>query len=79
MSTPTTAEARFAPDGTIRVLAFTWQGRRLAVTGQGRQWPADDGQHLLVMVPGERVFELAFSEATGQWRVVKAPGGAAVV
>lgn len=78
MSTPTTVEARFAANGTIRVQAFTWQGRRLAVTGQGRQWTAADGRHVLVMVPGERVFELAYAEPTGQWQVVGTQGGSAV-
>ena len=33
-------EARFAEDGTITVLSFTWRGRKRPVLNHGRQWGA---------------------------------------
>jgi hypothetical protein len=66
-------EARFGEDGHISVLAFTWRGRRWSVTGEGRQWGADDGFHFLVMTTGERIFELVYHAASGLWHVVSAP------
>jgi hypothetical protein len=77
MSTALSVEARFEPDRSLRVLAFTWQGRRRLVTSQGRQWEADDGRHVLVMVPEERVFELVFVRESGQWLMRRAPEGRA--
>ena len=77
MTLATEVEARFAEDGGIRVLNFTWQGRRQAVTSQGRQWEAADGRHVLVMTPGERVFELVYERPAGGWVIARAPGGSA--
>ena len=77
MNQATEVEARFAEDGAIRVLSFTWQGRRQAVTSQGRQWAAADGRHVLVMTPGERVFELVYGQPGGAWTIARAPGGSA--
>ena len=73
MTAATTVEARFDDTGRITVLSFTWQGRKHPVTSHGRQWEAADGRHLLVMTPGERVFELVY--AAGKWRVVRGPSG----
>ena len=71
--TATTVEARFDDSGRITVLSFTWQGRKRPVISHGRQWQAADGRHLLVMTPGERVFELVY--AAGSWRVARGPRG----
>ncbi|MBI4772131.1 MAG: hypothetical protein HY784_17365, partial [Chloroflexi bacterium] len=73
MAEPSAVEARFAPDGKIEVLSFTWQGRRLPATSHGRSWAADDGLHYLLMAPGDRVFELLYQPVRGLWWVVKAP------
>ncbi len=73
MITPTEVEARFAENGQLTVLSFTWQGRRLPVTSHGRQWEAPDGRRLLVMTPGERVFELVYDPALGAWHIARAP------
>lgn len=54
-------------DGSVRPLAFEWKGRRRKVASLGRRWQAEDGEHLLVMTPEGRVFELAYEEATGDW------------
>ncbi len=66
-------EARFAADGAITLLSFTWQGRTLRVTSMGRQWVVDETTHFLVMVAGDRIFELAYQRGAGQWRIVRAP------
>ena len=69
----TEVEARFADDGRITVRRFAWRRRAYVVVSHGRQWVAQDGQHLLVMTAGERVFEIVYDEATGQWRLARGP------
>jgi hypothetical protein len=69
--TITEVEARFGEDGRIAVRRFAWQRRQYVVTGQGRQWVAEDGRHLLVMTAGERVFELVYEAEMGLWRLVR--------
>lgn len=71
---PTEVEARFGADGTITVFSFTWGGRKLPVTSTGREWTAGDGHHFLVMVTGERVFELVYESAKGVWRAAQVSG-----
>ena len=73
MSEPSEVEARFDAEGKITLLSFTWRGSRLSVTGQGREWEAEDGRHFLVMTTGERIFELAYESKNNIWRVVKIP------
>jgi hypothetical protein len=70
---PTSVEARFSPDGDITLVSFTWQGHTQPVTSMGRQWKADDGRHFLVMIRGDRIFELRYQPDTQQWRVVGVP------
>ncbi len=66
----TEVEARIA--GThVRVLSFTWQGRRLPVVGNGRAWADDAGRHFLVMAPGDAIFELC-EDPAGVWHVLRA-------
>lgn len=73
---PTEVEARIDTDGVPVPHAFTWRGRRLAVTDLGRRWEkeGDDGlvRHLLVMVTGGDRFELVQHVGSGRWRVVRA-------
>jgi hypothetical protein len=75
MTTPTEVEARFAEDGQVTLLSFTWRGRRQPVASHGRQWRAEDGRHYLVMTPAEEVFELVFVPLTGLWHIAQAPSG----
>lgn len=73
----TDVEARFEADGTIRILSFTWRGRRLPVIGSGRTWNDEGeapGRRFLVMAPGDAVFELCLSGA-GKWQILRAPDG----
>ena len=71
-------EVRFDVEGAVTVLSFVWQGFKYPATGQGRQWLAADGQHILVMTTGDRVFELVWA-GRGPWQVLKAPGGRQMV
>jgi len=52
--------ARFDPLGVIYPLHFTWGTASYIVTGIGRRWHDETGQHILVMVPGDRVYELVY-------------------
>ena len=72
---PTEVEAWIDAGGVPVPRAFTWQGRRLAITDLGRRWEeeGDDGpiRHFLVMVTGGDRFELAQRAGIGRWRVVR--------
>lgn len=59
--------ARFDSEGKIWPLHFTWQGRSYPVQSTGRRWEDNEGTHILVMVPGDQVFELVFIPAMGRW------------
>lgn len=56
-----------------RPAAFTWQGTRWVVNSVGRTWESNRERHYLVMVQGDRIFELAYSDVTGGWRLVRRP------
>ncbi|MBN1146169.1 MAG: CinA family protein [Anaerolineales bacterium] len=60
-------KARFDDQGRIIPVSFTWQGRTYLVEAIGRRWQDEAGQHILVMTPGEKVYELALSSAEMQW------------
>jgi hypothetical protein len=78
MAEPTEVEIRVDADGRATPRAFTWRGQRMSVIGVGRRWIEADGEHILVMTPGERVFELLRSP-DGRWGIVRAPDRPAVV
>lgn len=56
-----------------RPAAFTWQGTRWVVNSTGRTWESNGERHYLVMVQGDRVFELAYPGVAGSWRLVRRP------
>ncbi len=64
---PIEVTVHFDQDGKITPLRFTWKGRDYPVESTGRRWQAADGQHILVMVPGGRIFELLFVPIAGCW------------
>ena len=39
-------------------LHIIWEGKELPILSIGRRWYLEDGEHILVMVPGDRVMEL---------------------
>jgi hypothetical protein len=66
-------EQRVDPSSKPRPVAFIWQGTRFVVNSVGRTWDSNGERHYLVMVQGDRVFELAYSIAAGNWRLVRRP------
>jgi len=63
---PVELTARFASNGEITPLRFSWKGREYLIESTGRQWQAADGRHILIQTPGDRSFELLFS-SEGRW------------
>ena len=68
-------ECRFGNDGTVQVKKVQWNGRWQSV-GQGRQWLDENGRHVLIMLPGERVQELVLQAGSLQWGLVERGKGA---
>jgi PncC family amidohydrolase len=66
---PVQVEARFTQQGEVSPLSFTWNERKYLVTDVGRRWKASDGYHILVMTPGEQVFELIFQPTEQRWQL----------
>ena len=59
--------ARFDLQGDIHPISFTCQGKTYQITSTGRHWQDEQGKHILVMIPGERVVELVFDPTRGLW------------
>jgi hypothetical protein len=70
---PTAVDARFEVDGAVRPRRFFWGGNWLDVSDVGRQWMGETGLSVLVMVGGQRTFELLLERENLTWRVVRAP------
>ncbi len=62
-------EAKLSFDGSIRPLAFMWQGRSMKVMSWGRKWEKEGRRHFLVMTAGDCVWELRFVPATMTWSI----------
>jgi hypothetical protein len=58
---------RFNIDGQIDPLRFTWKGREYPVTSTGRRWKDEQGEHILIMVPGDIVYEILFIPTEARW------------
>jgi hypothetical protein len=67
--------ARFAKDGKIYPQRFSWQGIDYLVESNGRRWQDEEGLHILVMIPGERVVELIYQANQGLWYLKQLPSG----
>lgn len=67
--------ARFAKDGNIYPQRLNWQGVELPVESTGRHWQDQEGIHILVMVPRERVLELIYHTADSLWYLKQLPAG----
>ena len=59
--------ARFNEQGQIDPLSFILAGRSYLVDTIGRRWEDESGQHFLVLVPLERVFELLYVINESRW------------
>jgi hypothetical protein len=73
MSESIAVEARFDPDGTLRPTGFEWKGQRYKIESHGRQWNENGVTHFLVMVTGDRVFELVYLQEENQWQLRRSP------
>ncbi len=65
--------ARFDLDGKITPLRFVWRGQSYQVSATGRQWQQAGEWHVLVMVPGEQVYELVFDPGQRCWYMARSP------
>ena len=70
---PIEVELHIGTDGSVRPGLFTWRGRRYPVTGVGRTYERGDSRYFLVMVPGDRIFELRWHVPDNQWSVSRIP------
>jgi hypothetical protein len=67
--TPTEVEVRRSAAGEMRPIRFTWEGAILDITGYGRRWSDEEGDHWLVMADRpERAFTL-HRAPDGSWTV----------
>ena len=57
---PIGVTAQFDIEGEIFPISFTLKGVQYSIDAVGRKWQDKKGNHYLVMVPSERVFELLF-------------------
>jgi hypothetical protein len=48
--------------GKVIPLRINWEGKELSILGIGRRWYLEDGEHILVMIPGDRVVELVYRQ-----------------
>ncbi|RPI31302.1 MAG: hypothetical protein EHM70_11820 [Chloroflexota bacterium] len=64
---PIDVTARFNTAGKATPLRFTWKGQEYQVNSTGRRWEDNEGEHILVMVPGGKVFELLIARRDGRW------------
>jgi hypothetical protein len=58
---------RFESSGRIEPLSFTYDGRTYPIESTGRSWKDEQGFHILVMIPGDRVRELVFMPSDLGW------------
>lgn len=59
--------ARFTTDSRVVPLQIIWNGQLYPVESTGRRWEAEDGHHILTMLPGDRVVELLFVPGESRW------------
>ena len=68
----------FKADGSVQVWRVQMNGRWQAVE-QGRQWQDQNGRHVLIMFPGERVHELLLSRHSLAWELLPPQGRPQIV
>ena len=70
MTTPIEVRTRLDRDGKVIPLSCNLQGKRYQIMGVGRRWQSGEGEHLMVMFPGDRAVEL-LHHSDGSWQFVK--------
>jgi hypothetical protein len=67
--------AEFDSQGRITPSQFLWKGTSYRIDSIGRRWEDDCGQHILVMIPGGRVFELLYTRNERVWYLIPIGSG----
>ena len=57
---PISVTAQFDIEGDVFPISFTKEGVQYSIDDIGRKWQDENGNHFLVMVPSERVYELLY-------------------
>ncbi len=57
---PINVTAEFDIEGNVFPISFTLKGVQYSIDAIGRKWQDENGNHFLVMVPSERVYELLY-------------------
>jgi hypothetical protein len=65
--------AHFDQQGNITPLHFSWAGSAYRIESTGRHWQDVEGWHSLVMVGGDKMYELIFHRNESRW-FIKQPG-----
>jgi len=68
MNRPIGVDCSFEKDGYVNVRRISVDDRWLVVD-PGRQWVDEQGRHVLIMIPGGRVFEIVLSPNTLNWNL----------
>ena len=53
--------------GKVLPVYFIWEGRKTPILGIGRRWNNQDGEHILAMVPDDRLIELIHAPDHSWW------------
>ena len=61
---------QFDSQGRLTPVGFTWKGVTFPVDSTGRRWEDEHGQHILVMIPGGRTFELLYADRERAWYLI---------
>jgi hypothetical protein len=64
---PIGVTAQFDIEGDIVPISFILKGVQYSIEAVGRKWQDEKGNHFLVMVPSERVYELLFAPNEMCW------------
>jgi hypothetical protein len=64
---PIEVTARFDVQGNITPLNFSWKGGIYQVESTGKRWQDVQGMHFLVMISGEKIYELTYQSGEGRW------------
>jgi hypothetical protein len=67
---PLEVHTRLNREGEVIPLTCMLEGRKIPVTGIGRRWQAEDGEHIMAMLPRDRAVEL-LRRPDGSWFLVK--------
>jgi hypothetical protein len=62
--------AHIDSEGKMTPFGFTRKGIYYPVDSIGRRWEDENGQHILVMIPGGRTFEIFYASRERAWYLI---------